>query len=113
MLLPAHEKGRRFTMKVLRAHDYVAEQLTEDHPYRLMTISEVARELRCSKGHVQNLIHGKVRHTLPLPSIALGRRRMVRLSSLHEWIRANEQIHRKVRYDPSGSVCIAEGARKD
>jgi excisionase family DNA binding protein len=61
-----------------------------DEANGLMTISEVARELRCSKGHVQNLIHGKVPHTRPLPSIALGRRRMVRAATLTQWIRASE-----------------------
>ncbi len=112
MLLPTHEKGR-FAMSVVRSNDYASEPIVEDDPYRLMTISEVARELRCSKGHVQNLIHGRVPRTLPLPSVPLGRRRMIRRSSLHEWIGANEQIHKKVRYDPIGSVCIARGARKE
>jgi excisionase family DNA binding protein len=88
-----HAKGGQ-TMKVLRAHDVLPEPpLTEDDPYRLLTIAEVARELRVSKGHVQHLIRGKVPHTRPLPSIPLGRRRMVRRSSLQDWIRTNEQIH--------------------
>ncbi len=78
-------------MKALRAHDYIPEPLSQDDPYRLLTISEVARELRCSRGHVQHLIQGKVPHTRPLPSLPLGRRRMVRRSSLQEWIRATEQ----------------------
>jgi excisionase family DNA binding protein len=79
-------------MKVLRAHDVLPEPpLSEEDCYRLLTISEVACELRCSKGHVQHLIHGKVPHTRLLPSIALGRRRMVRRSSLHEWIRITER----------------------
>jgi len=82
-------------MKVLRAHDILPEPpLTDDDPLRLMTISEVARELRCSKGHVQNLIHGRVLHTSQLPSVPLGRRRMVRRSSLHEWILATEATDR-------------------
>ena len=81
-------------MKVLRAHDVLPEPpVSEENSVVLLTISEVARELRCSKGHVQHLIHGQVPHTRPLPSLALGRRRMVRRSSLREWIRANEQIH--------------------
>ena len=82
-------------MKALRAHDYEAQgpPFAEEDPLRLMTIGEVARELRCSKGHVQHLIHGKVPHTRPLPSVPLGRRRMVRRSSLQEWIRVTEQAH--------------------
>jgi len=80
-------------MKVLGAHDILpAPPRSDEDSFGLLTITEVARELRCSKGHVQHLIHGKVPHTRPLPSLALGRRRMVRRSSLHEWIRATERI---------------------
>lgn len=78
-------------MKALRGHDSLPQQLGDDDPYRLLTIGEVARELRCSKGHVQHLIHGKVPHAIPLPSVPLGRRRMIRRSSLHEWITSTEQ----------------------
>jgi excisionase family DNA binding protein len=62
---------------------------------RVMTVPEVAHELRCSKAHVHNLIKGKVRGAQPLPSLRLGRRCLVRRLSLDEWIRANEQC-----YDP-------------
>ena len=79
-------------MKVLRAHDVLpAPPLSDEDSFRLLTISEVAHELRCSKGHVQHLIHGKVPHTRPLPSVALGRHRMVRRSSLQEWISVTER----------------------
>ena len=73
-------------MKVLRAHDVLPEPLSDDDPYRLMTVNEVARELRCSKGHVQNLIRGRVPRTRLLPSVPLGRRRLIRVSSLRDWI---------------------------
>jgi hypothetical protein len=56
----------------------------------VLTVIEVASELRCSKAHVFNLISGKVRGARPLPSIWLGRRRVVRRRSLDEWIQANE-----------------------
>lgn len=56
-----------------------------------LTAREVARELRCSKAHVHNLITGKVHGIAPLPAIALGRRRLVRRSSLYEWLLANER----------------------
>jgi excisionase family DNA binding protein len=61
----------------------------------VLTVSEVARELRCSKAHVHNLINGKVHDARPLPSLRLGRRRLVRRASLDEWIKTNEQC-----YDP-------------
>jgi excisionase family DNA binding protein len=79
-------------MKALRAHEILpAAPLSDEDSFRLLTIAEVAHELRCSKGHVQHLIHGKVPHTRPLPSLALGRRRMVRRSSLQEWISVTER----------------------
>jgi excisionase family DNA binding protein len=56
----------------------------------ILTAAEVARELRVSKAHIHNLINGKVHGALPLPSITLGRRRLIRRSSLNQWLRANE-----------------------
>jgi excisionase family DNA binding protein len=56
----------------------------------ILTTREVARELRCSKAHIHNIINGKVHGTPALPTIALGRRRLVRRASLNEWLRANE-----------------------
>jgi excisionase family DNA binding protein len=61
----------------------------------VLTVPEIALELRCSKAHVHNLINGKVLGVRPLPSLRLGRRRLVRRLSLDEWIKANEQC-----YDP-------------
>ena len=62
---------------------------------QVMTVPEVARELRCSKAHVHNLINGHVRGAKPLPSVRIGRRCLVRRSSLDEWIAASERC-----YDP-------------
>jgi hypothetical protein len=56
----------------------------------VLTVPEVAAELRCSKAHVHNIILGKVHGLPPLPSIALGRRRLVRRASLNQWMDANE-----------------------
>ena len=68
---------------------------TIDPAPAVLTVSEVARELRCSKAHVFNLINARVDGARPLPSLRLGRRRLVRRSSLDEWIKANE-----ICYDP-------------
>jgi excisionase family DNA binding protein len=57
----------------------------------VLTVEEVAQVLRCSKAHVCNLINGKVRGTSPLPALSLGRRRLVRRSSLEGWIKDNER----------------------
>lgn len=61
----------------------------------VLTVPEVAHELRCSKAHVHNLLNGKVRGAHPLPSVRMGRRRLVRRSTLDEWIAASERC-----YDP-------------
>ena len=40
----------------------------------ILSALEVAKELRCSKAHVYNVMHGRVEGVLPLPSIPMGRR---------------------------------------
>lgn len=57
----------------------------------VLTIAEVARELRCSKAHVCKIIHGQVSNVSTLPAIAVGRRLIVRRSTLEQWMRANER----------------------
>lgn len=58
---------------------------------RILTVTEVAEQLRCSKAHVHNLINGNVRGAPLLPSVQLGRRRLVLLTTLTTWISKNEQ----------------------
>jgi excisionase family DNA binding protein len=57
----------------------------------VLTVPEVADELRCSKAHVHNLINGKFHGARPLPALRLGRRRVVRRAGLEDWIKSNEQ----------------------
>jgi excisionase family DNA binding protein len=66
-------------------------QLAVDSGLRVLTVVEVACFLRCSKAHVHNLINGKVSGVPPLPSVFLGRRRLVRRESLNLWITQNER----------------------
>ena len=61
------------------------------HPCTLLTVAEVAKELRCSKAHVHHLIAGKVPGVRPLPSLWLGRRRLILRTSFEAWLTANEQ----------------------
>lgn len=69
------------------------DDLHGNHPHpAVLTVAEVAAELRCSKAHVYNVIRGKVFGVAPLPTIAVGSRRLVRRVSLEEWKRANERI---------------------
>jgi excisionase family DNA binding protein len=57
----------------------------------VMTIPEVAAELRCSKAHVYNLVNGRVRGVSSLPAIVMGRRKLIRRSTLDRWKCANER----------------------
>jgi excisionase family DNA binding protein len=57
----------------------------------VLTIPEVAAELRCSKAHVYNVINGRVRGVSSLPAIVMGRRKLVRRSTLDRWKYANER----------------------
>jgi hypothetical protein len=56
----------------------------------ILTAKEVARELRCSKAQVYRLMNGDVKERTVLPHIALGRKKVVRRSSLEAWKRLNE-----------------------
>ena len=75
--------------KVLRSHDFLPPTFSEDR--NVLTVAEVARELRCSKAHIHHLIAGKVRGVSPLPSLGLGRRRLIVRASFDAWLKANEQ----------------------
>ena len=58
---------------------------------RILTIAEVAADLRCSKAHVCNASNGKVAGVSALPTITMGRRKLVRRHTLEWWKRANEK----------------------
>ncbi len=58
---------------------------------RVLTVPEAARLLRCSKAHVHHLIAGKVPGATPLPSLWLGRRRLILHQSFEAWVKANER----------------------
>jgi excisionase family DNA binding protein len=57
----------------------------------ILSITEVALNLRCSKAHVYNAINGKITGVSRLPAIPMGRRRLVRRSSLESWKAINEK----------------------
>ena len=58
----------------------------------LLTLGEIAFELRCSKAHASKIINGKVRGVSALPSIRIGRRPVVRRSTFEKWKAASETI---------------------
>ena len=67
----------------------------------VLTIPEVAAELRCSKAHVYNVINGRVRGVSSLPDIVMGRRKLIRRSTLDRWKCANER-------DELGNAILSE-----
>ncbi len=63
----------------------------------ILTLAEVANELRCSKAHVSHIINRKVPHLPPLPVVRIGRRVLIRYESLVEWMRVVENKTAGVR----------------
>jgi excisionase family DNA binding protein len=57
----------------------------------ILTVAEVAKDLRCSKAHVYHAINGTVPGVSPLPAIIMGRRKLIRRSTLEQWKAANEK----------------------
>ncbi len=56
----------------------------------VLTVRDVALELRCSVTHVYNLINGKVKNISKLPAIPLGRRKVIERDALEDWKKVNE-----------------------
>jgi excisionase family DNA binding protein len=71
-------------------HDLAHSGSSDEGRDAVMTVPEVAQELKCSKAHVYNLIKGGVNGVKPLPTISLGRKKLVRRSSFEGWKRATE-----------------------
>jgi hypothetical protein len=64
---------------------------TSDRLQEVLTVADVARVLRCSKAHVCKIINGQVKGASPIPTLAVGRRKIVLRQSLLLWMSANEQ----------------------
>ena len=58
----------------------------DDQKKEILTLPEVARRLRCSKGHVSRLHNGRVNGVPPLTHMAMGRRKVVRREWLEAWL---------------------------
>jgi len=56
------------------------------YPNSVLTLAEIACELRCSKAHVHNIVHGKVPGLPPLPVLRIGRRLLIRYEALQRWM---------------------------
>jgi hypothetical protein len=55
-----------------------------------LTAEEVAADSRCSKAQVYRLINGEVAGLRPIPSLSLGRKKVVRRCSFEAWKHATE-----------------------
>ena len=58
--------------------------------FGLLTLADVAALLHCSKAHICNIVAGRVHGCPPIPSVSLGRRKLVRREALLSWIEHNE-----------------------
>ena len=61
--------------------------------FDLLTLADVAELLHCSKAHVCNMVAGRVNGCPQIPSVSLGRRKLVRREALLRWIEENENGH--------------------
>ena len=67
----------------------------------VLNVRDVALELRCSETHVYNVINGKVKNVSKLPTITIGRRKLVQRATLEDWKRTNEHGDNDVLIDLS------------
>jgi hypothetical protein len=81
-------------------------------PSDVMTIAEVAADLRCSKAHVYNAINGRVAGVTALPAICMGRRKLVRQTSLEVWKGANEKALERDMLPASLEVGAVDAPRR-
>ena len=67
----------------------------------ILDVRSTAEVLKCSESHVLNLINGKVAGVPLLPSLRVGRRRLLRRSTLMKWIADLECACGMLSCDPS------------
>jgi excisionase family DNA binding protein len=63
----------------------------------VLTVSEVAKILRCSKAHLCNIVNGKLPNLPPLPVLRIGRRVLIRQDALDDWMVLLEAHEREAR----------------
>jgi len=64
----------------------------------LLTLTETARELRCSRRQLHRILCGSVAALPPMPIFHIGRRSYIRRSMLEAWIKKLESREREDRY---------------
>lgn len=78
-----------------------------DHD-QILTVPEVAADLRLSRAHVYKVIKGEVPGVSALPALTIGRRRLVRRSSLELWKAGNERRRCGDTIAPAHSIDAAD-----
>jgi excisionase family DNA binding protein len=63
----------------------------ERNASEVLTLSEAAVLLRCSKAHMSNVVNGRVQGLPHLPHISLGRRVLIRRIALERWLESLEE----------------------
>jgi hypothetical protein len=82
------------------------------HGHGILTATEVAAELRCSKAQVYRLMKGAIPGVKPLRTLPLGRKKVVQRSSFEAWKGANEENRVIVGSDSGESAVDALPNRK-
>ena len=75
---------------------------------RILTISEVAQVLRCSKAHVHKALAGRIAGVPQLAHLSLGRRKLIPKDWFDQWLEENRT---KAGGDVIGVVEAAHGKR--
>ena len=58
----------------------------------VLTITDAALAMRCSKTHIQNVLQGRVANAPWLPCIRVERRVLIRRESLERWMAVAESL---------------------
>jgi excisionase family DNA binding protein len=58
----------------------------------ILTITDAALAMRCSKTHMQNVLQGRVANVPRLPHIRVGRRVLIRRESFERWMADAESL---------------------
>jgi transcriptional regulator with XRE-family HTH domain len=57
----------------------------------VLTLTEIARILRCSKTHISNLLNGRIAGVPRLAHVAMGRRKVVLREWLEQWMETSKR----------------------
>lgn len=60
--------------------------------FDLLSLADAAAVLRCSKAHVSKAVSGRIPGCSAIPCVTLGRRKLIRRSSLLAWLAANDKV---------------------